>query len=236
MTMEKIRRYKKDSSYSYTLGAQPTVELILRKPEHLETVYFHSGYRPAGRDLRELCEERGAPYSQDDRIFARLSDKENVYVLGVFRKYKCELSADRPHILLCNPSDSGNLGTIIRTMAAFDYDSLAIITPSSDVFDPKVVRSSMGALFSVNFKCFASVHEYMEAFPGHGLISLMLGGTEDLDAARAAAPFCLAFGNEATGLPEEFLRLGRSVRIKQSALVDSLNLAVAFGIAANHFR
>lgn len=55
------------------------------------------------------------------------------------------------HVVLVNPGILGNMGTIIRTMLGFNYTNLAIIRPG-DVFDPRVVRASMGALFNINFE------------------------------------------------------------------------------------
>lgn len=48
-------------------------------------------------------------------------------------------------------------------------------------------------------------------------------------------PFALVFGNEATGLPDSFLDYGESIFINHSKEIDSLNLSIAFGIAANAF-
>ena len=55
---------------------------------------------------------------------------------------------DANHVVLVNPGDMGNMGTIIRTMLGFNYSNLAIIKPGVDVFDPRVIRASMGALFN----------------------------------------------------------------------------------------
>ena len=55
-----------------------------------------------------------------------------------------------PHVVLVNPADMGNLGTVARTMAGFGFGELAVVTPAADVFHPKTVRASMGALFRLN--------------------------------------------------------------------------------------
>ena len=65
----------------------------------------------------------------------------------------------------------------------------------------------------------------------------MLDGAIELDAACAGRrePYALVFGNEASGLPPEFGRLGQSVVIPHSSAIDSLNLAVAVSIGAYAF-
>jgi tRNA G18 (ribose-2'-O)-methylase SpoU len=65
----------------------------------------------------------------------------------------------------------------------------------------------------------------------------MLDGVADLEQAAAEkhTPYALVFGNEGAGLPPEFGRLGQAVKIRQSAAVDSLNLAVSVAVAAYMF-
>ena len=65
----------------------------------------------------------------------------------MFSKYKGEVKKGESHLVLVNPEDGGNLGTMIRTALAFDIHDVAIIRPADDVFDPKVIRSSMGSIF-----------------------------------------------------------------------------------------
>ncbi len=76
-----------------------------------------------------------------------------------------ELEREKNHIVLVEPRNMGNAGTIIRTMLGFGYKNLALIEPAVDVFDPKVVRSTMGALFRINFEYFQTWEEYIENTP-----------------------------------------------------------------------
>lgn len=83
---------------------------------------------------------------------------------------------DANHVVLVNPGDMGNMGTIIRTMLGFNYSNLTIIKPGVDVFDPRVIRASMGALFNINFEYFDSFSEYLDKYPKRNIYSLMLKG------------------------------------------------------------
>ncbi|MBO4559657.1 MAG: TrmH family RNA methyltransferase, partial [Lachnospiraceae bacterium] len=165
-------------------------------------------------------------------LISKLSDKENVYVIGVFRKFSCELEAEKRHIVLVNPGNMGNLGTIIRTACGFGYYDLAVIEPAADIFNPKTVRASMGSLFRIRHRKFADFGEYMKQYPGRKLYPFMLDGSCSLHDADAPGSerFSLIFGNEATGLPAEFSGYGQPVRIEQTEFVDSLNLTIAAGI------
>ena len=123
-----IKPYKKDASYSYTLGAFPTYELILSRPDEVIKVLVHSSYTDMV-GLEALCKERNISLEVNDKLIGKLSDKDNCYVAGIFKKYSCQLSKERPHIVLVNPGNMGNLGTIIRTIVGFGIYDIAIILP-----------------------------------------------------------------------------------------------------------
>ena len=82
------------------------------------------------------------------------------FVVGIFEKYTDAVNPKKSHLVLVNPSNMGNLGTIIRTAVGFGIYDIAVITPCADVFNPKTVRGSMGSLFRVNLQMFSSYEEY----------------------------------------------------------------------------
>ena len=235
--MNNITKYKKFTDYSYTLGAFTTMELLSAKANHVRSVVVHSKYNDSDKIL-SLCLKQNIPVVSNDRVISRLSEKENVYVLGVFNKYKSALSETKPHVVLVNPSSMGNLGTSMRTLAGFNICDLAIITPSADVWNPKTVRASMGSLFRINIEMFSSFEEYTGRFRHHILYPFMSDGdiilTPDFDSGTNL--YSLIFGNEATGLPEIYNKAGTSIKIPQSEMIDSLNISVALGIGVYVFN
>ena len=158
-------------------------------------------------------------------------------MVGVFDKADSPIQPGQPHVVLVNPSDAGNLGTILRTGAGFGFHDFAIVRPGVDIYDPKVIRASMGAFFHIRFTYYDAFEDYRRQFPQQRLYSFMLKGRTALKQipGRPDGPFSLVFGNEATGLPDEFLDYGESVLIRHSRQIDSLNLSIAFGIAAHWF-
>lgn len=229
----KIQRYRHDSEYSYTLGATLTFELVKCARELAERVFISTETAVSGGigELVALCESLHIPVEQNDKAFHILSPKGNCYVIGEFRKQHKRIGHGN-HILLVNPSDAGNLGTILRTAAGFGMTNIAILPPAADCYDPRTVRASMGAIFHVNIEYFESIGAYRERFPENALYAFMLTGSRPIEeaASTAAAPFSLIFGNEATGLPEEYASFARSVLIPHSHAIDSLNLPIAAGI------
>lgn len=236
MLNQPIKPYKKDAVYSYTLGAFPTYELIISRPQEVIKVIAHSGYTDMS-NLAKLCEGHNIPLEQNDKALAKISDKENCYVAGVFRKYDCILSKDKPHIVLVNPSNMGNLGTILRTALGFGIKDIGIILPGTDIYNPKTVRASMGALFKINHQSFATFSDYKMEYDNHEIFTFMLNGehTLSINDCPKSELFTLVFGNEATGLDASYLTIGNSIIIPQSDDVDSLNLTIAVGIGAYMF-
>lgn len=231
--MESIKPYKKNFDYSYTLGAFPTIEMINAKGEEVLGVYIHSSYTDT-KKLTTLCEEKNIPVFYQDKVFSRISEKENCFVIGVFKKYTCTLDMDKPHIVLVNPSNMGNLGTIIRTAVGLGIYNIACITPCADLFNPKTIRSSMGSFFRLKHQFFENFEEYRAIYKNHDVFTFMLDGEHTLEVQNCPKTnlFSLVFGNEATGLDSSYLEAGTSICIPQSKDVDSLNITIAVGIGA----
>ncbi len=238
-----VKPYKKDFVYSYTLGAFPTFELLDSMPETVIEVLVHSSFTDREK-LEAVCKRKNIPVSENNKLISKLSDKENVYVIGLFKKFNNKLNENKPHLVLVNPSNMGNLGTIIRTACGFGIYDLAIIEPAADAFNPKTVRASMGSLFRINHESFPDFETYMKRFScgpafesDRQLFTFMLNGEKPLTVNDCPKPslYSLVFGNEATGLPKVFLNYGTSIIIPQTEYVDSLNLTIAAGIGMYMF-
>ncbi len=227
------KKYKSEFDYSYSLGVAPTLDLVKYRPQNTREVYLHSsGTESEGiEQLRELCVDNQVYSLVDDKTIARLSLKDNVHAVGIFKKYKTELTKDANHVVLVNPSDMGNLGTIVRTMVSFGLHDLAIVGEAADIFHPKVIRATMGALFQINFEHFATFADYSTKF-GRKFYPFMLDTkATKLTELKFAQPCSLIFGNESSGLDNSFAEAGEPVMIEQTKDTDSLNLGVAVGIS-----
>ena len=189
------------------------------------------------REYAQQCREHGVREETADRALSRISGKQNCFAAVVFDKWQSDLEAQAPHVVLHHPMDEGNLGTIERTLLGLGILDLAVIRPAADPFDPRVVRATMGAIFSLRVKQYDSFEAYRAEHPSHALYPFMLDGSKLLDEAcrDVRTPYALVFGNEGSGLPPEFAGLGQAVRIPHSDRIDSLNLSVAVAIGAYAF-
>ena len=232
-----VKKYKHDSKVSYALGTTLTFELLKYKSNLVTKIYIHPNLNKdeTYTKLINECNKYNIPYEESAKVFNILSDKENCYVIGEFTKYNSDLENDN-HVVLVNPSDAGNMGTIMRSSLGFGIKNIAIIKPAVDIFNPKVVRSSMGALFGINVKYYDSFEDYQNEFKDHNIYTLMLQAKVNLsEVENTNQKYSLVFGNEATGLPKKFLNIGTPVIIKHTSNIDSLNLPIAVSITLYEF-
>lgn len=230
-----IKVYKKEDTYSYSLGAFPTLELLNKHIKDVIDIYVHSSFN--NKEVKEkILAKLGRNFKTNDKLIEKLSPKENCYIVGIFRKYQDILDKNENHLLLDNPSNMGNLGTIIRSSLGFGIKNIAIIKPGVDYFDPKTIRASMGSIFNINIQYFSSIDEYKNQFKDHTIYAFMLKATNTLQTFNFKKGIStLAFGNEATGLSDSYLD-NNSIIIKHSNEIDSLNITNAVSIALYEFN
>lgn len=227
-----LKKYKKEYKHSYSYGVFPTLELLHAQPQSVLGVLVSTkGARNEGvQKIEAICRQKSISFEVNDKAIDRLSDKENIYAIGVFQKYHNPLESKANHLVLVNPGDMGNLGTIIRTMLGFGLNNLALVRPAVDIFDPKVIRASMGAIYHLAFQYFDTFAHYTQSFTPN-TYPFMTNGKSTLDKADFHPPFALVFGNESSGLSNEYLTTGTTITIPHTSNIDSLNLPIAVGIA-----
>ena len=236
----KFARYKHDSDLSYAEGATLVFELLKTKPEIITQIFLRSAEK-YGEDIQKILQLAGEKHIQvveSSKPFNVLAAKNACLLIAEFKKTHGELNTNANHLLLVNPSDAGNLGTIMRTAVAFGIQNIGIIPPAVDHFDPKVIRASMGAVFHLNIQIFNNFEEYCAAHPNHARYAFMLNNkakTIQETIKTKSEPFTLIMGNEASGLPKSYEADCQAIYIPQSELVDSLNLSIATAIAIYEF-
>lgn len=228
----RLKRYRKDYTYSYSNGVFSTIELLNVHPEHVHRVIISSsGEGNEGIEkIIKICKEYGIPIEVNDKTIERISLKGKHLAIGVFSKYQVSVESKKNHLVLFNPSDMGNIGTIARTMIGFGIVNLALIRPAVDCFDPRVIRASMGAIFHLNIEYFNRFTDYQKVF-GNNLYLFKTGEDSNIREIKFHKPYSLVFGNESSGLPDDMEIDGQAISIPQSGKIDSLNLSIAAGIA-----
>ena len=132
-------------------------------------------------------------------------------------------------IYLHEVQDPGNLGTILRTLAWFGNFRLLLSANSVDPYNPKVVRSSMGAIFHVPMELDVELDTLATRFSRFAYLDMQ---GQSINAPAFSDYECYLFGNEARGVPRDALTTfnAQGFTIKGSGTIESLNLASAVNI------
>ena len=140
-------------------------------------------------------------------------------------------AASERAIYLHEIQDPGNLGTILRTLAWFGNFRCLLSPGSVDPYNPKVVRSSMGAIFHAPMELDVPLDSLHERFTR--IACLDMHG-EPVQSAGFKAFDCYLFGNEARGVPrEQLIALGaQPFTIAGCGAIESLNLATTVNMCA----
>jgi RNA methyltransferase, TrmH family len=132
-------------------------------------------------------------------------------------------------LALCGIQDPGNLGTIIRIADWFGVTQVICSTDSADVYNPKVIQSTMGSIARVSV-FYTDLFQLLSANSDIPVYATVLDG-KDVTKIKKPEEGILLIGNESRGIPAEILQLaGERLTIPKKGRAESLNAAVATGI------
>ena len=130
--------------------------------------------------------------------------------------------------------DPGNLGTIIRTAEAFGLDGVLLSDGCCDVYNPKVLRGSMGGVFRLPLLRVGDMAAAVASLQGKGLTAFACvvdGDATPITVAGMGAGSIALIGNEGNGLrPETVAACAKRVTIPMGGRAESLNASMAAGI------
>ncbi len=152
-------------------------------------------------------------------------------VIGVCYK-KLDNTLGNKVLILDNIQDPGNLGTIIRSAVAFNVDTIILSKDTVDLFNSKVIRSTQGMLFSMNFivddleKAIKNLKEN-----NYKIISTKVNGGKSLKNVEIGKKVAIIMGNEGRGVSKNLMDLSDEfLYIDMNKNCESLNVAVATSI------
>jgi len=131
--------------------------------------------------------------------------------------------------------DPGNLGTIIRTLDAAGYQDLILSRGTAEAYNPKVVRSTMGAIFRLHIFSNCNLKEKLEKLKeqGYQIVITSLETNQYYYDLNFQEKLVIVIGNEAKGVSKEIQNLAdKKVKIPMLGKTESLNAAVATSILA----
>lgn len=183
------------------------------------------------------CEQVSC-YLIPDRLFNELSDTDTPQgVLGMIQMKQYTLGevmvGDCMFLILDSLQDPGNMGTIIRTADAAGFTAVLVLKGCVDIYNPKVLRSTMGSIFHIPVIYIEKAEECFQELISCGLniYAAHLDGTINYFELDLRKNIALVVGNEANGISNEIALLAHKlIRIPMIGRSESLNASIAAGI------
>ncbi len=231
----KLRKLAQDGA-GYRRFGQAWIEgdhlcsaLRARQRAAAQAVVSESGWRQP--ELRDLAGWAPKVALVQDALFTGLSGLESPSRIGFVIDLPAapEIDATAPTVVLDRLQDAGNVGSILRSAAAFGFTQVLALKGTAALWSPKVLRSGMGAHFALRL---------VESLDPAALESLRVplvatsshGGAE-LPGAALPRPCAWVLGHEGQGVDFDLMaRCALTVRIPQPGGEESLNVAAAAAV------
>lgn len=244
----KVKKFRDEEKKFVVEGFRLTSEAISSDFE-VELLVHTSEFTksPEHARLVEACRKRKvevAEVSQRDLdSFAETVTAQGVAALVRQRQYHLEdlnPREERPEVVVAldGVSEPGNAGTIIRTADWFGASAVLMGRGGVELYNPKVVRSTMGSLFHLSIVTDADLNESLKELSDRGfaVIAADVDAKQSYDEIPIPEKTILIFGNEAHGLSSEISnQIDHRVMIRRLGKAESLNVGVACGILLARF-
>lgn len=172
-------------------------------------------------------------------VFQKLAHRdttEGVIAVVKSKNHQLEdlkLKAKNPLILVAEaPEKPGNIGALLRTADAANVDAVIIANPKSDLYNPNIIRSSVGCVFTTEIGMASSEDAiaFLQKY-NFNIFSAILQESEVYHTQDFTLPTAIVVGTEATGLTQAWRDAAtQNISIPMQGVIDSMNVSVAAGI------
>ena len=235
--IKKLIQLKEKSKVRKTTGTF-TVEgkkMFVEIPaEDLVSVYVSETFL---KENGELVKEKKYQIVSD-QVFKKISDTvtpQGIVAVVKQKSYSIDYIIEKRNkeksciVVLDRLQDPGNMGTIVRTGEAAGISGIIMSKDSADIYNPKVIRSTMGSIFRVPFAIVDDLTAAVDTLKDNGITTYAAHLKGELYNSGSLTKDCaLLIGNEARGLSEEIsAKADKLIKIPMHGKVESLNAAVA---------
>ena len=170
------------------------------------------------------------------RVMKYLSELETpTHYLGVVKKNNNNFIGKRI-IALDGVQDPGNLGTIIRSSVAFNFDTILLSKDCVDTYNSKVLRATQGMILKVNIiRC--DLCEVLSKLDNYKIYGTSVVNGKNIKDVKEKNNIVVVMGNEGTGVTNEVQELCNDfIYIPMNKNCESLNVAVASSIIMHKYK
>ena len=233
---DKSRERKKTGTF--LIEGVREVSLALKGGYKLETVLFYPELFSEDQ-LKNLTSQQLNTIEISKEVYQKLAYRATTEGLLAVAKSKDNLLSDltfenaNPLVLVAEaPEKPGNIGAILRTADAAHVDAVIIANPKTDLYNPNIIRSSVGCVFT-NQIASGTTSEIIEFLKAKkiNIYSAILQESVEYYTQDFTKPTAIVVGTEATGLSEEWrINSTQNIIIPMQGEIDSMNVSVAAGI------
>ena len=214
-------------------GPRIIEELIASSPGSIKDIYATADWIGLNMHLTT----KFSVHTIEEYELAKISQLQTPnQVLAVVKKWETNPSISAKNkltLVLDRIQDPGNLGTIVRIADWFGLSQLVMSEESADIYNPKVVQSTMGSIARIQF-IYTNLQKWLAHQKDVPVFAAMLEG-ESIEKMTPLKEGILVIGNESKGVSDEVLKLvNRKITIPRKGKAESLNAAVATGIILSH--
>ena len=182
----------------------------------------------------------GADFLVTDRVYERIAMRSGTEgIVAIFKMKESRLDSltlsPAPLILVLERVEKpGNLGAVLRSADAAGVDAVLVCDPLTDLYNPNLIRASLGAVFTVPVVSCTSA-EAQDFLSAHGIaiLTAQLQDSELYYQTDMTRPIALVFGAEDKGLSDSWReKADAHIRIPMAGMMDSLNVSVSAAILA----
>ncbi len=159
-------------------------------------------------------------------------------MMAICSMQSLEITQHNRLLLLDRIQDPGNLGTLLRSALAFDFDGVILGEGCVDLYNEKVIRSTQGAIFklAIQHQCLTEVIKTLKE-QGVQVYGTSLQNGKPLREIEATTKMAFILGNEGSGVSKELLALTQqNIFIEMGEKIESLNVSIAGSIIMYQFR
>jgi TrmH family RNA methyltransferase len=229
LTQKKFRRERSE----FLIEGDVCVREALRARVDLEAVLVLAG--EAEKWQAEFgARPRFPVYTVNSETFRRFTTVESSQgIVAVARVFQLPPRPGKLTMVCERVSDPGNCGGLIRVADFFGAIELLLGPDSAEVWNPKVVRGSMGSLFHQPVQADVDVADLLRNWPGTSVATVAHNGEPLLGKLHLKPPTLLVLGHETRGLSDEIAALcTHRLTLKPQGNAESLNLATAAAVFA----
>ena len=236
--------YRREKESFVAEGARLCMDGVLSGAEVKAFLYTQNGMEKYSNEFEKIISVSKKHYEISEQLFKRISDTNSPQgILCVFKtldKKSLSYTIDKKgrYAALENIQDPSNMGTILRTAEAFGVDGVIVSKDCCDIYSPKVVRGSMGAVFRVNVVTAEEFTEYIQQLTESGISTYASTprNAEDIRNIDFTEGGVMLIGNEGNGLREDTINAcSKRVRINMRGRAESLNAAAAAAVLLYEF-